>query len=686
MFKWYIDSRAIFIYKRKAEDLMEFSTKKRTSNNKKNKSYSPLIYFFLSILYLEGILKLSTLGFSFSPTIILSTIFALFFAIIFTMLVGLFPRNVNHRVTMGLLFLLTSLFISQLIYYKIFKTFYTVYSASNAGQVLQFWKEVTLTMRSNLILVILLLLPFIIYVFIGRKLIDTRKLEVIHLIVFFLGLLILFSLAFLGLRFGKSEENSAYNLYYNIHSPNYSVNKLGLLTYMRLDVQRNISDWSPKFVGELPEPGPEVNPPKDKGEEVPDPEEEEPEYNIMNIDFDKLILEEKNEGILEMHKYFSSISPTEKNEYTGRFKDYNLILITAEGFSHLAVDKEVTPTLYKMVHEGFHFKNFYTPIWGVSTSDGEYVANTGLIPKSGVWSFRESSKIYMPFVMGNQFKKLGYSTRAYHNHTYTFYDRHLSHPNMGYDYKGLGNGLDVKASWPESDLEMVEVTIPEYINDRPFHVNYMTVSGHMLYTFEGNYIAYKNRSLVDHLDYSTNAQAYLASQIELDRALEYLLDQLDKEGLADNTLIALSADHYPYGLEVKEMEELAGKSIEENFELYRNAFILYTSNMEPEVIDKPVSSLDIIPTLSNLLGLEYDSRLLMGVDAFSDQDPIIIFENRSFISREGSYNAKTKEYFPNPGFDHDEEYRKKISNLINAKFYYSARILETDYYSKVLDR
>jgi hypothetical protein len=98
--------------------------------------------------------------------------------------------------------------------------------------------------------------------------------------------------------------------------------------------------------------------------------------------------------------------------------------------------------------------------------------------------------------MGNQLKRLGYITKAYHNHSYDYYDRHLSHPNAGYEYKGLGNGLNVTKTWPESDLEMMELTLPEYIGNQPFHAYYMTVSGHMRYTFKGNFIANKNKKVV----------------------------------------------------------------------------------------------------------------------------------------------------------------------------------------------
>ena len=288
--------------------------------------------------------------------------------------------------------------------------------------------------------------------------------------------------------------------------------------------------------------------------------------------------------------------------------------------------------------------------------------------------------------MGNQLKKLNYKTVAYHNHTYTYYKRHISHPNMGYEYKGVGNGLNVKKTWPESDIEMMEKTVPEYINSQPFHAYYMTVSGHMQYNFSGNYIALKNKKYVEDLPYSEPCRAYIACQIELDRAMQYLLNQLEKAGIADKTLIAISADHYPYGLENEEIDELAGHHVETNFELYKSPFILYTKGMEPITIDQPCSSLDIIPTLSNMLGLEYDSRLLMGRDIFSDSEPLVIFLNNSFITDKGCYNSKTGEFTPNEGAEIDDGYVKNISEIIKNKFNYSAKILETDYYRKVLKK
>jgi phosphoglycerol transferase MdoB-like AlkP superfamily enzyme len=405
----------------------------------------------------------------------------------------------------------------------------------------------------------------------------------------------------------------------------------------------------------------------------------------MNIDFDGFIKNEQEEKLKEMDEYFSKVKPTSKNKYTGKFSGKNLILITAEGFSPYAIDKNLTPTLYKLYEEGFKFEDFYTPLWGVSTSDGEYVACTGLIPKTGVWSMYESSKNYMPFCLGNQLRSIGYNTFAYHDHYFDYYKRNLSHPNMGYEYKGLGNGLDIKETWPESDLEMMDVTVPEYIEQQPFHTYYMTVSGHLRYSFEGNAMANKNKIAVENLNYSDNVKAYLAANIELDKAIESLVTQLETKGIADDTLIAISPDHYPYGLEISEISELAGHDVETNFELYKGVFLLWSKGIESELIHKPCSSLDILPTLSNLMGIQYDSRLFMGSDIMSDSEPLVLFSNRSWITDKATFNASTGELKSKNNSIVDNNYEDKISEIVKDKFKYSSLILENDYYELIIN-
>ncbi|MGJ7921913.1 LTA synthase family protein [Neobacillus sp. LXY-4] len=654
------------------------------------KADSLLIFFVLSLLFIDSIFRMLTVEEPVSFSLLLSFVFLLAFAFVFYFICSFLNGRMSYLLSIVLLGITALLYSSQYVNFIMSRTFYSVYSAGNGAQVLDFWQDIVDHILAESIWIILFFLPAIFLAFFGKRMLSFEKTDKFNRI----SIICCFALTQatgIGIVFMSGKElNSEYDLYFKNSYPVLSVEKLGLLTTMRIDTERLILGWTPAL--EAPSAPLEqdillTSPPSEEHSANQDTEIEKIEYNTMAIDFPQLIANETDPQIKEIHQYFNSVSPTAKNEYTGKFKGYNLIFITAESFSPYAVNQELTPTLYKMVHEGYQFTNFYNPIWGVSTSDGEYVACTGLIPKSGVWSFRQSGSISLPFAMGNQLKKLAYKTLAYHDHTYSYYRRDLSHPNLGYVYKGLGNGLNVKKTWPESDLEMMEKTIPEYLNSQPFHTYYMTVSGHLRYSFSGNYIAWKNKQNVENLPYSDQGKAYLATQIELDRALGYLLAQLESAGIADKTLIAISADHFPYGLENSTIDELAGHSVERNFELYKSTFIVYSKGMEPVVIDKPASSLDIIPTLSNLLGLEYDSRLLIGRDIFSDSEPLVIFLNKSFITDRGSYNSITREFTANEGAafasETDADYTNRISAIIQGKFYYSAKILDTDYYRKV---
>lgn len=651
-----------------------------------------------SLLLMETVLRVQTDLPFFNVGLVFAALFAGVTSLLVYLLASFFTGIGRDVVVAVSLAVITVLFMTQLLYFDIFRTFYTVFSATHAGQAVEFGGDVLGKAVDNAGWLLLLAAPLILFLVIRTSRRDRpatwrqRAVPAGLMVVLFAGSLV-------GISLGDKGQNSAYDMYYRDYLPVASVDQLGLVTTMRLDVQRTLFGFE-RQLAPPPVVSPEINPPVTDEDPSANPDNADPsadpsdpvappavvEKNVMDIDFERLRADTASESLRNAHQYFGTREPTAKNDHTGRFEGYNFIFVTAEAYSHYAVDPVLTPTLYKMSHEGYHFSNFYNPVWGVSTSDGEYVATTGLIPKSGVWSMAESGHNSLPFAMGNQLKRLGYATYAYHNHTFDYYKRDVSHPNLGYDYKGVGNGLEVTPTWPESDIEMIDVTTPEVLQDEPFHAYYMTVSGHLEYNFGGNFIAAKNRDLVADLPYSEAGRAYLATQIELDRAMELLLERLEEAGVADRTLIVLSADHYPYGLSKEALDDLAGHEVESNFELHKSSLLIYANGMEPETIDEPVSSMDIIPTISNLMGLEFDSRLLMGRDAFSDADPLVIFSNRSFITDQGRYNSMTREFTPEPGTTVTDDYRQAISDEIDRRFYYSAMILDEDYYRIVVDR
>jgi lipoteichoic acid synthase len=611
----------------------------------KYKNIIKLLFFPILILYFETVLKVFIYDTVFNIGYVYMCLFSVPLGMLFYLLATGFNEKINKILFYSIVTFLTLYYGTQIIYFRIFNTFTTFYSIFvGTGKALAFTDIIGSALLNNIPELIVVFAPLILLVYYRNRL-EFNKTNKTYIIKIAVSAAIMQSAIVFSVLSSDVGILSPSYLYSETFLVVESVDKFGLLTTGRLDIRNML-----KSVVFALEPLPweyveSEEPPANQPKEPPPEEVEDPvkvvEYNIMDIPFEDLIEGEKNEAIRSMHEYFAKVDPSKKNEYTGKYKGKNLIFITAEGFSPYAVNRDLTPTLYKMQEEGFKFKNFYTPLWGVSTTDGEYVACTGLLPKEGIWSFYKSSDNYLPFAMGNQLKKEGYVTKAYHNHYFDYYYRHLSHPNMGYAYKGLGNGLDITETWPESDLEMIELTIPEFIDNQPFHVYYMTVSGHLQYTFTGNYIAAKNRDLVENLPYSDRVKAYLACNIELDRAMEKLIQELEKRGIAEDTLIAISPDHYPYGLTLGEISELANKEIKKDLELERGIFLLWSKGMEPVEVDKACSSLDIIPTLSNLMGLEYDSRLLMGRDILSDSDPLVMFSDRSFITDKVSYNAKT---------------------------------------------
>lgn len=425
----------------------------------------------------------------------------------------------------------------------------------------------------------------------------------------------------------------------------------------------------------------------------------------FELDYDKLHALADNEKQTWLADYIQGLTPTATNEYTGMFEGYNLIYLTAEGFCSYAVREDLTPTLYRLTHSGFVFENYYVPLWQTSTSDGEYINCTGLIP-DGQFSMRKSGANDMAYTLPKFFAGENVYSYAYHNNTLSYYDRYLTHPNLGYDFKGCKLGdlseeewgsqifpMEHPNQWPASDLEMMQGTIPEYIDKDRFHVYYMTVSGHMNYNFKGNAMSSKNRDAVANLELSENARAYIACNIELDKALEYLLQQLEAAGQLEKTVICLSADHYPYAMKQEQYEELAGRSLTEGMDLYRNSLILWNAGMEeePVYVKKACGSMDILPTLLNLFGFSYDSRMYAGRDIFSEGEGLVIFNDRSFVSDSVIYNRKAKQTIwlkDAEGNDlipeeQKESYLAGMKQEVKNRYQFSAYILQENYYQDV---
>lgn len=662
----------------------------------------PILFILGTVIYLEMVSHLINYR-SLDIKMIYPVLFALAPGMLIGFITGLF-RPLANRIILWFITSLTCLiFAVQLIYYYIFNVYFSLQSLGMAGDaVTQFGTDIVTALKANIWELLLIFLPLIVLgIFFNRSIDFSRRGMKLQAIL--LGSSLIFHVvAVIALLLFGREDYSPYDLYHKSKVMDLCGKELGITTMTRFDFENLVMGDNKLVLADsvpvqantsvIPTVAPVVTtpPPVTAAPDVtltPTPVPIDTSPNILDIDFTALAEKEKNKNFKTLDQYFASVTPTNKNKYTGMFQGYNLIQITAEGFSPFAVNAEKTPTLYKLTHEGFVFNNFYTALWQTSTSDGEYCAMTGLIP-TGIRNMYKGRNNSWPFSLGNQFDKLGIISRAYHDNTYTYYERNETHPNLGYVYTAKGNGLKLEHPdyWPESDLEMINSTVGDYIEEKQFHVYYMTVSGHMNYNFNGNMMSYKNKELVADLPYSDNVKAYIACQIELDKALEQLIKKLNEAGIADHTVIALSADHYPYAWDKSIIDEAAGHVVDPNFELYKNHFILWSQGMkENVVIDKPCSSLDILPTLSNLFGIEYDSRLLMGHDILSDSPPLVILSNRSYITDKVKYNAANGDATQLTDEELPKDYILNMNKIVKNKFAVSDSILKDDYYRHLFD-
>ena len=414
--------------------------------------------------------------------------------------------------------------------------------------------------------------------------------------------------------------------------------------------------------------------------------------NKLNVDMDSLIANSSG-NIQKAHQYVAAQKPSPKNEYTGLFAGKNLIFITGEAFSAEVIDEELTPALYRMATKGIQFTDYYQPAWGGSTSTGEFSNMMGIVPMDGVNSIHDTVGKDNSINIFHKLRALGYFSECYHNGLYDYYGRDKTHLGLGFDeYIAKNHGMDeyLLGVWPDSDLEMMKYTMTRYMDHQPFSVYYMSISGHCNYAWTANAMSKKNRDAVADLPYSEHVKGYLAANLELEYAMEYTIKTLEEAGALNDTVIVIGTDHYPYGLEKSSawgtdrdyLQELYGYAYQTPKERDHSRLIIWSGcleEMDPIEISFPTYSLDIQPTLCNLFGVDYDSRLFVGQDVFSEEEPMVLWTNGSFLTDKGYYYGG-KWTDADPSQPASQEYINAMRSKVQGKLSYSKIVLSTDYF------
>lgn len=643
----------------------------------KNLKIHPAIIYIITIIYLEILSKVLITNHIINNGLIYMIIFSIPFILLLTIMTKSFNKTVNRVISIITMLFITFFFGMQFVYYILFSVPFSFSSIGMADQALDFVSIIKDTLIDYWYYILAIIAPFILFIIFQKKIDYTRyhKHTTISLIIMFITSYLSTFLCLIP------NEGESKKLYFNVDNPIAIIDKFGMITYTKIDIKRQLFGYDAELV--LNTNFPIIN-----NQTQTEEEPEEIVYGDNALDINFADLQSKNKDIQKLNNYMSNEQATNQHQYTGMFKGKNLIFILAEGFNEVAVDETRTPTLYKMINNGFVFNNFYSPVH-LSTTGGEFQATTGLVPTQSTLNIWKKEEPKIAYSLGHSFNNIGYNVQSYHNWTYKYYKRNITMKTLGYEkYTGCGNGLEklMSCKWLPSDIDLINVTTPDYLGkDGNFMTYYISVSGHSPYNSSSN-IARKYLDQING-DYSTAVKYYLASQIELDRMLEQLITNLEEAGELEDTVIALVGDHYPYTLTTDEMNEMSDYEKDGVVEVNKSNFIIWNSEIEePIIIDKLGSQIDVLPTLLNLFGIEYDSRLIVGKDILSDTGCVAIFSNYSWVSDYGTYFANKRKFILKDGkkLDNVDEYVKSMNNRVSNAYSISKMILDTDYYTYVL--
>ena len=668
---------------------------------RKKKLLSPLYMIMIysaAVLFLEIVFQAAT-----TETVFTGFVYKLLFCFAYGtvgyLICSLFKnRKINNILTHVWLGATTVIYIVQYLIYKQFKQFYDINTMTGgAGDALtSYFGELMhlIFIQGGLFIMALMAVPFVINLLWGKKvfafngiswrnrLMSVATGALVHILVIMLVLL-------------HPVNGPVYNSEYNFQS---AVSTFGLTTAMRLDVQHGLAPADPEFVDTDIPVIPVVTQPDSTGSvDSTDPTGEttpvQKEYGYNVINLEALTQKSASSKIKKLNEYVLNQTASKQNKYTGLFKGKNLIFISAEAFSAELIDPQLTPTLYRLANKGIQFTDYYQPA-SAGTTGGEYQNVFGMLPTSGGKSFKNTADNYNYYTVGRSVGE-GYYGKAFHNNSYTYYDRNKTHVNIGYSdgFMGYGNGMEkyVQKKWPQSDFEMISGTLETYIDRQPFSIYYMSVSGHSNYGKSGNAMTKRHWDRVQHLPYSDQIKGYYACNLDLEDALAHLVKRLEEKGIADDTVIVLSTDHFPYGLDsdaalgnMPYLSELYGYNVTDYFQRDHNRLIMWSGcleSMAPIVVDTPTYSPDILPTLYNLFGTEFDSRLMIGRDVFSDAPALVFNANYDWKTEYGTYYAKNGKFVPkDPNLELPEDYVKTMKTVVKNKRSYCAGVLDNDYY------
>lgn len=652
----------------------------------KNKWLINYLIIFISIFLIEIFFKFLGSNELFNWSLLRIFVSTSFISVLISFILSFLNKTLAMIVNLVLSFIVTVYGFAQLGFNNYLGVYMSLNTTSQFGAVVDYIGEY---FRSFKLAYYFMFIPFIFlvlyYIFINKritievpKLINEEKVKhIIRKISSFILLeislgFIYYSILVMPFMQNKYQLQSNKSLFINPSVPSITIKQLGVVTF-------GLSDARIKFF------------PIDEtmlSVDYQKAEREKTDYsrNIDDTAFEKVIANEKNSTYQNLNNYFISQDITDKNEYTGMFKDKNVIVIMMESVNDIIINEELYPNFYKLYSEGWHWENNYSPRNSCATGNNELSGMTGLysIYNSCTANVYKNNTYFTGIF--NLFNNAGYYTSSMHNYTEAYYYRSTIHKNLGsqkyYGVQSLGipyrNEYRNWASDADFMNKFLEI-MDTYEEGKPFMTWLTTVSSHQPYSVS-SILGDKYLSEFNDYDYPKDLKRYMSKLKELDKGLGILISGLEERGILDDTVIVLYGDHYPYGLSNKTINYVLDYNLED-YEAERVPFVIYNSEMEAKTFTDYTSYVNIVPTIANLCDLEYDPRFYNGTDVLSkDYESIVVFADGSWKNEYAYYNASNSNLTIFEEEYYTEDDINRINEDIHLKISMSNSAIKSNYF------
>lgn len=645
---------------------------------------------FVFILMVEAVFKIvnkfSILDWS-SLRIILSTILL---SMIISGIEYFVPKKIHKFINIIILFIISIYALAQTGFNNFIGVYMSLGTSSQLGAVIDYIREFILSFKWYYYFV---MLPFILclvyYIFVNKIIVKKFNVSLVNtkfkelnkdmflkkvwgMSIIFISIFAVF-LSTLKITFmqNKLQTVSNMNLYNNPSVPSISVKQFGITNFGILDVKNY-------FV-----------PSENSHEDILIDESKNKETSRSKDDtkWKDLINRESDVTMNTLNKYFINNDGSDFNDYTGYFKDKNLIVIMLESVNDIIINKEDYPNFYKMYSEGWHWENNYSPRNSCSTGNNEM---SGMISLYSIYNTCTANNFknntYYESIFG-LFNRSNYNTFSAHDYIAHYYDRNTIHTNMGsmkyYDVEDLGISYSSQyKNWASDEDFMTKILDVIKNNDSDNFMAWLTtVSSHQPYYYsstEGD----KYLDLYKDLDLRIDLKRYKSKLKILDNALGILLDGLESQGILDDTVIVMYGDHYPYGLSTSTINTVLDYDTSVDFESERVPFVIYNSKLESKTFKEYTSYINLLPTIANLFGIDYDPRLYVGSDILSDDyKSLVVFADGSWKNEVAYYNASkgTLKYFGDKEYTLEEV--QEINQRVDTKMKMSSLAIKNNYFN-----